>query len=253
MKYAIFSDVHANYEALQAVLTDFNQQGVHRYVFVGDIVGYGAEPRECIASLQDLVRHKRCVCVAGNHDYAVAGINSYEHYNIYAQESIQWTQQQLKKTDMEFLAQLPLVERVPIRENSAQQQMFTIVHANLIDPAQWGYILDIDDAYPNFKILKDAFCFIGHSHKPIIFVEDQFIDWFIQDEMEMADTAKYIINIGSVGQPRDGNPDACYVIFDDESSRIEIRRVAYNISKTQEKIIRAGLPPILAERLSVGK
>ena len=253
MKYAIFSDVHANYEAMQAVLADAEQQGAQRYAFVGDIVGYGAEPRECIARLQDLLQHKRCICVAGNHDYAVAGTCRYEHYNVYARESINWTRQQLGKSELEFLAQLPLVNWMSMREYLGEDQLLTIVHANLVDPVEWGYILDIDEAYPNFKILSDQLCFIGHSHKPIIFLENQFVDWFIQDKIEMEKNTKYIINVGSVGQPRDGNPDACYVMFDDETNRIAVRRVVYDIPKAQEKIFRAGLPAVLAERLSIGK
>ena len=260
MRYALFSDVHANYQAFQSILKDSEQERVQRYVFIGDIVGYGAEPKACIAQLRDLMKRRECISVAGNHDYAVAGTSSYEQYNVYAQESIEWTKKQLDEEEREFLIQLPLVRRVPLHEQhkehgriSVATRTFTVVHANLVAPEQWGYILDIDDAHPSFMLMEDQLCFIGHSHKPLVFVENEFIDWFIEDKVEIQKDTKYIINIGSVGQPRDGNPDACYAILDDETHCVEIRRVAYDISKAQEKILNTTLPRILADRLSVGK
>jgi len=243
MKYGLFSDVHANLEAFQSVIDALRKEKVDRYVFLGDIVGYGADPKKCIELLKSLIKEHHCQCVAGNHDYAVCDLTSAENYNQSAREAIEWTKAQLDKGDMEFLAQLPLVERI---------DNFTIVHANLISPKDWAYIFDIDDASPNFKLCADPVCFIGHSHKSIIFKAKDSMDWLVTDKVNIEDDTKYIINIGSVGQPRDGNPKSSFAVYDTENARVEIHRIGYDISAAQEKIINAGLPKILASRLSSG-
>jgi diadenosine tetraphosphatase ApaH/serine/threonine PP2A family protein phosphatase len=123
----------------------------------------------------------------------------------------------------------------------------------LTAPQEWGYIFDIDDAYPNFRILEDQICFIGHSHRPVVFTADDIVDCFLEERIIIQKEIKYIINIGSVGQPRDGNPKSSYAIYDTDEGLVEIRRLSYNIKRVQEKIIQAGLPRILAERLSIGR
>jgi len=244
MKYGLVSDIHANLEAFEAVLGALEQERVDRYVFVGDIVGYGAEPKRCLGILKNLVKDPGCVCVAGNHDSSVCGLSGSEYYNMYARQSIYWTQRQLDDDDMKFLKQLKLVE---------QEDHFTVVHANLMDPGSWGYVLDIDDAFPNFKLLDDPVCFIGHSHKPVVFTASEMVDRGMADKITIEKGKKYIINIGSVGQPRDGNPKACFGVYDQDAATIEIRRVAYDVATAQKKILDAGLPRFLAERLSLGK
>jgi len=244
MKYGLISDIHANVEAFSVVLGELKAEKVDRFIFLGDIVGYGANPHECLGMLQDLIKDPGCLYVAGNHDSSVCGLSGTENYNPYARESIFWTQHQLDAADMKFLSQMKLVE---------QEENFTIVHANLINPLGWGYIMDIDDAYPNFKLFDDQICFIGHSHKPVVFAANEIVDWYLKEKFPIEKKHKYIINVGSVGQPRDGNPKACYGIYDTTTSIIEIKRVSYDIEKAQKKIIDAGLPRLLAQRLSVGQ
>ena len=244
MKYGIMSDIHANWEAFQTVLEALKKEGVDRYVFVGDIVGYGADPKKCLGMLRELVKDPGCLCVAGNHDSSICGLSGTEYYNMYARQSIYWTQRQIDDDDKKFLSQLKLVE---------QEDGFTIVHANLMDPGSWGYVFDIDDAFPNFKLLDDRLCFIGHSHKPVVFTAGEMVDWGLQEKIVIEKDKKYIINVGSVGQPRDGNPKACFAVYDTASATVKIRRVAYDIAAAQKKIIAAGLPRFFAERLNLGK
>ena len=129
MKYGLFSDIHSNLEAFQAVMDFFEKAGVDRYAFIGDIVGYGANPKECIALLRKLVHEKKCFCVAGNHDYAVCGRSGTERYVRYAKEAVEWTKKQLDQADLEFLSQMKLTEKT---------DHFTMVHANLEAPEEWG-------------------------------------------------------------------------------------------------------------------
>ncbi|MDP2653135.1 MAG: metallophosphoesterase family protein [Candidatus Omnitrophota bacterium] len=269
MKYSIISDIHGNQEAFDAVLEDARRQGAEHFVFLGDIVGYGAEPGACIARLRELIRSPGCICVAGNHDYAVSGKSPRDQYNTYARESVEWTKKQLTSEECGFLDRLPLTERIPLAQGRPSGSPgrgtasggrpapdtggFRAVHANLVAPGEWGYILDIDDAHPNFLLLEEQVCFIGHSHKPLIFLEGDFIDWFQEDSFRLEPGVRYIINAGSVGQPRDGNPRASYAIFDDSALTVDIRRVEYDIPRAQQKIIKAGLPRMLADRLSIGK
>ncbi len=191
-----------------------------------------------------MIKESDCACIAGNHDYAVCGLSGMENFNTYAQTAVDWTKKQLNDSDMEFLAQLKLVQRI---------DNFTIVHANLTAPQKWGYIFDIDDAYPNFKALREQICFIGHSHKPIVFAAADMVNWFVEKKIILQENTRYIINIGSVGQPRDGNFKSSFAVYDSEAGLVEIRRLSYDVKITQEKIIKAGLPKILAERLSIGK
>jgi len=244
VRYGLFSDVHANSEAFRAVLDALSREGVDRYVFVGDIVGYGAEPKECIRLLGELIENKGCVCVAGNHDYAVCHKSNHDRYTRYAREAVEWTRTKLDGKEMDFLASLDLV---------SQTDDFKIVHASLDDPAQWSYILDIDDAYPNFKLFDQPICFTGHSHKPIVFQAADHVDWTLDAKLRLDPGAKYIVNIGSVGQPRDGNPQSAFAVYDTVSATIEIKRVDYDIASAQKKIVDAGLPIWLAERLKIGK
>ncbi len=244
MRYGLFSDVHANTDAFRAVLESLKGERIDRYIFGGDIVGYGAEPKECIRLLRDLIETEGCICVAGNHDYAVCHKSNHDRYTRYAREAVEWTRTKLDQAEMDFLAGLELV--------SATEHL-TVVHASLDDPAQWSYILDIDDAYPNFKFFQQVICFTGHSHKPIVFKADDNVDWSLDATFTLQPGAKYIVNIGSVGQPRDGNPRAAFAVYDTDSSTVEIKRVDYDIASAQKKIVDAGLPVWLAERLKIGK
>lgn len=244
MKYGIFSDVHSNLEAFKVVLDVLREEGIDRYLFLGDLVGYSADPKECISLFKDFMADKECISVGGNHDYAVSGLTDYSNYEPNAQRAIEWTRNILEESDKEFLADMKLVERV---------EDITLVHASLYKPKEWWYIFDIDDAYPCFKLLETPICFNGHSHRPVVFIAGEMVDWIVENDIILEKDMRYIINVGSVGQPRDGNPDASFAVYDTETRRIQIKRVKYDVVKAQEKIIAAGLPRILAERLSFGK
>jgi len=244
MKYGIFSDVHANLEAFNAVVAALKNEDLDGYVFLGDIVGYGADPKKCLELLRELIDKSNCQCIAGNHDHAVCGLTDTTHYNKNAKISIEWTEEQLDDDEIDFLLQIPLMY---------ENESFAAVHANLIAPKDWGYILDIDDAHENFKKLKQQICFIGHSHFPIIFVQSKGVEVVYEEVIPIKSDEKIIVNVGSVGQPRDGNPKASFALLDLDRHVVEIRRIDYDIESAQKKIIKAGLPSELAGRLSIGK
>jgi len=244
MKYGSISDIHANTQAFDAVLAMAQRAGVEKYIFLGDAVGYGADPAACLARLRKLQKSPGCLCVAGNHDFAVAGRTHTRNYSINAVKAIDWTKTVLSPEDISLIGGWPMV----LEDND-----LTAVHANLHDPASWGYILDIDDADPNFQKLKNKICFVGHSHRPVVFESGKTVDWFLEEQFQLKDKSRYIVNAGSVGQPRDGDPRACFVIYDTDKQVIEFRRAAYDITTAQQRIIQAGLPRMLAERLAQGK
>lgn len=240
MKYGLISDIHGNLEALKKVLEILSEEGVDKYICLGDIVGYGANPRECIKEVKKL----KAVCIAGNHDWAGIGETDIEFFNPYAKEAILWTQQELKKRDKDYLKSLPLAKVV---------DDFTIVHATLDEPEEWKYFYSTYHAHKNFQILTTPLCFVGHSHIPIIFLEKDYCTYSKTSELQLEEDYKYIVNIGSVGQPRDGDPRASFAIYDNEEKKVVIKRVDYDIKTAQEKILEAELPPILAERLAFGE
>jgi len=244
MKYGLFSDVHGNLEAFQVVLAELAGAGVDRYLFLGDLVGYGADARACVRLLKDLGARHDCLCIAGNHDFAVCGRTSYDHYSRSAQIAIEWTKKELDPADMDLLASFKLV---------AETEHCILAHANFVAPEQWDYIFDIDDAELNFKSFRQSLGFVGHSHKPVVFSSGAIVDWSICSDVCLKKNERYIINVGSVGQPRDGDPRASFAIYDQEAETVQIRRVAYDVALTQDKIRRAGLPAMLADRLASGK
>lgn len=244
MRFGLFSDVHANLEAFQAVAGSLRREKIDQYVFLGDLVGYGADPRACVQLLRELKKEKPCFCLAGNHDYAVAGKAPQDKFVLHARVAVRWTQQILGKNDLNFLAAFLL---------EARTAYFMAVHASPVNPWQWLYIMDTDEASQNFQAFTEPICFIGHSHVPVVFSLGETIDRFIQQNIFIEKGKRYIINIGSVGQPRDGNPHAAFAIYDTRQSQVSIRRVVYDVASAQGKIIKAGLPGILADRLSCGK
>ncbi len=244
MKYAIISDIHSNLEAFYKVIEAVKEEKVNKYLFVGDIVGYGANPSECIAELKKL----DCIAVAGNHDWGTVELTSIENFNSYAQEAIKWTIEKLHKKDKEFLKSLTLVQKI---------DDITLVHSTLEQPEKWEYIRSTFQAHKSIDLQETTIVFAGHSHVPITFWETAGIKGptrFTKEEtIKIQDGYKYFINVGSVGQPRDGNPKSSYAIYDKENKVVEIKRVEYDIKKTQEKIFDAGLPRSLGERLELGE
>ena len=244
MRYAIISDIHSNLEALTAVMANIDRDPVDEIACLGDLIGYGASPKPCI----DLVRSKCKKVVIGNHDHAVIGLTNKEYFNPNAKQAVEWTAKKLSKPDFDFFASLPMT----IRENKI---IFT--HASLHKPSEWGYILDEYEAEECFRIMDDAFItFIGHSHIPLAFEYGpgpyvKFLGFF--NHLTLNPSCRYIINVGSVGQPRDGINQASYVLYDSEKFSIDLVRTAYDIKTAQKKILEAGLPEFLAERIQYGR
>lgn len=239
-KYAVISDVHSNLEALRAVLNDIEKEKIKKVLFIGDVVGYGPDPVKCI----ELIR-KRCIySVAGNHDWAVIGYTPSDYFNYNARVAIEWTKEQLAEDDFKFLRSLSIVKVL-------EKEGVFLVHASPKEPDAWNYILSLYDAEINFQYFKERICLIGHSHVPFIIETLPSGEIVLhREEIEFKESCRYIINVGSVGQPRDGNPDAAYAIINDKYARII--RVRYDIEKTQKKMEKAGLPEFLIERLSKG-
>lgn len=247
MRYAIISDIHSNLEALQAVLKTIEQEKIDKIVCLGDVVGYGPDPNECI----ELVQQNCEIILRGNHDFACIESSELFYFNQYAAKAVEWTVTVLSEKNLQFLAGLQLVEKL--------ENMF-LVHANPFEPELWDYILTLEEAIFNFSRFNDnaQICFIGHSHHPIIFIEylenkDEKYNQRLVNQIQIDEKCRYIINVGSVGQPRDNNPDAAFGIVDTTTQQYELKRVRYDIKKTFHKMISAGLPQFLADRLLIGK
>lgn len=240
MRIALFGDIHANLEALEAVLVDADNQGVTDYVCLGDIVGYNADPAACL----EIIRKIDCPTVKGNHDHDAAGNHSLEAMNPVAATALEWTRTQLTDEQRRWLIRLRMVRQV---------HDFTIVHSTLDQPANWNYVTNRFDAMANFSYQFTQACFHGHTHVPRVYAKSDRVNEVPAESIAIENGIKYFINIGSVGQPRDGDWRACYAIYDLETNLITFRRVEYDIKTTQKKIIAAGLPVMLAERIQEGR
>ena len=244
MKIGIISDIHSNSEALNSVLENIKE--VDEFICLGDIVGYGADPNYCIEKIKGL----NCRCIGGNHDFAVTGKVNINYFNYAARAVILWTSLQLKKENFNFL--LNLRKKIKLKDN-----VFA-VHGSPQDPLL-EYILDKDTASFIFSKYDFKIYFIGHSHLAgcFSFNEDNnkidYNNFSNGGYIEISKNKRYIINCGSVGQPRDGNPRASYGIYDLKYNTVNIYRVSYPINLTKGKIINAGLPGSLADRLSYGR
>ena len=240
MKIALFGDIHANWEALETVLADADEQGCDSYVCLGDVVGYNADPVKCL----EKIREMGCPVVKGNHDEDAGGEHSLEMMNPTAAEALQWTRDQLSSEQREWLARMRMVRQV---------EDFTIVHSTLDQPNVWNYVTNKFDAMSNFSYQFTQVCFHGHTHVPRVFVRGSRVQEVTPDSVAIEPGMKYFINAGSVGQPRDGEWKASYCIYDTDNKIVTFRRLEYDIETTQKKILDAGLPKILADRLSQGR
>jgi predicted phosphodiesterase len=240
MKYAIIADIHANLEAFEVVLQDIKEQNCTHFACLGDVVGYNANPKECL----DIVRRMNIPCVKGNHDEYCSNDNNMEGFNPHAAQAVSWTRQQLTEEDRAWLRELKYLRLVA---------SFTIVHATLDGPQRWGYVFDKLAAAASFTYQNTPVCFFGHTHVPVAFIRDSVVRGGTYSKFKVEPGRKYFVNVGSVGQPRDGNPKAAYVVYDMDEGSIELRRLDYDIPKAQKKILDVGLPPRLAERLSMGR
>lgn len=237
MRVAIFSDIHSNLEALEAVLADMETQRVDAKLCLGDIVGYSANPAECV----DRILGMEIPTLLGNHDQVVTLDDSLEGYNDLAKEGILYSRKQLAPRHLRFLEKRPL---------TYECDGVSYVHSSLYQPDAWIYVLSYHEATLNFQAQRTPVAFCGHTHQPVIFEQNQPVRAYLSvRKVRLQPNRSYLINVGSVGQPRDGDPRACYGIYDSESRRFEFRRVRYDIESAQKKILEAGLSPILAARL----
>jgi len=240
MRYAIFSDVHGNLEAFNEVLSFYRKENIDKFIFLGDIVGYGANPNECISLLKDLDP----IYVAGNHDWAAIDRLSLEYFNPYAKEAILWAKNKIKVSSLKLLNSFSL---------TFTGDDFFCVHGSPINPGKFSYVSNLDSATINFSGFKQKICFIGHSHKMEAYtLKQDKLSHSTQQIIKIDQKSKHIINVGSVGQPRDGDPRSCVGIYDTNRKIVKLKRLEYNIKKAAGKIIASGLPQRLAERLYQG-
>lgn len=240
MRYAILSDIHGNLEALDAVLADADPRA-DAFLCLGDIVGYGADPVACIERVAERVQ----AVVAGNHEHGVAGLLDLGWFNARARAAAEWTRRCLDDDHRTWLATRPLVLEI---------DGATLVHASPADPAEWDYLVSAEEGYEVFAAFATRVCFVGHSHRPGAWSVGSSGSWHDPGMAEIAlePGRRYLVNVGSVGQPRDRDPRAAYALWDVEDHRVTIKRVPYDLATAQRKILAAGLPSPLAERLSTG-
>ena len=241
MRTAIFSDVHGNLEALEAVHEAGTGLGVDRWICLGDVVGYGADPEACLEIVEDLTT----VTLQGNHDAAVAGVLSDEYFNRDARQAVQWTRERLSAGRRKKLCDLALIHA----GGEASR-----VHAEPCDPQAWRYVCDAVDATAALDVVAQRLLYVGHSHLAFICATAPSVYTAVRLEghLKLAADARYLVNVGSVGQPRDGDPRACFALRDDEADSIELVRVPYDATPARQKIVDAGLPRFLADRLGQG-
>lgn len=241
MKFGIVSDIHANLAALQAVLSLLRAQGATRFICLGDIVGYGPDPNACIEAVRELRGH----VVAGNHDLGAVGRTPTADFNTPAQSALDWTRKQLTRDNRLYLEGLPLTDTCDV---------LRLVHASPSAPDQWEYLFTLREAEDEIDSFDEPVCLVGHTHYPFAVERQRGGDCrLVRHEIfELRPGTKYVINAGSVGQPRDGNPRACCLLFDSHAGTMSFLRAEYDVAATQQKIRDAGLPEFLATRLSTG-
>ncbi len=246
MKYLILSDIHSNQEALSAVLARVKRKRWDKVVFLGDLVGYGANPNQAV----DMVRALKPIqAIRGNHDKVCSGIESGEMFNRVALQAAQWTQQRLTKSNLEWLYRLP---EGPTVVDGA----FAISHGTPID--EDAYIFGEIEALNVFRQTAFPLCFFGHSHFPVVFgLSPDAIHTVLTTSptfrIRLEPGMRYLVNPGSIGQPRDGSPLASFGMYDSDAKTVTIYRVPYRVERTQKKILDAGLPAPLADRLALGR
>jgi diadenosine tetraphosphatase ApaH/serine/threonine PP2A family protein phosphatase len=247
MRYAVLSDVHGNLEALTAVMADAASEGATGVVCLGDIVGYGADPVACIEVLAE-----RAACiVAGNHEHGAVGLLDLRWFNPAASAAALWTRERLGADHQGYLSALPLTSAVGEA---------TCVHASPGRPEEWDYLLSAEDGFRAFADFPTRLCFVGHSHRPALWSqgssgpdhEDLGGPACHDRRVSFLDGRRYIVNVGSVGQPRDRDPRAAYIVWDEDDRSVTLRRVTYDHKAAAAKILRAGLPRMLADRLAHG-
>jgi predicted phosphodiesterase len=242
LRYGVFGDIHGNLHALRAVLKAYETERIDTYLCTGDLVGYGAYPKECIEITRDLCKH----VVAGNHDFAVCGRLTLEFFNSYAKSAVLWTREALPEEDLAYLRSLPLMLQV--------DDFVTLSHATVYDSHTFDYIQTQYDAHLSLQELGTPCGFVGHSHIPITFaLKNDVVSWTMEPTIDLDTCEKVLVNVGSVGQPRDENPMAAYAVLDTDERKIWIKRVEYDVDGAVTAIAKHNLPDILGERLRLGK
>lgn len=242
MRYGIISDIHGNLEAFQAVLGALSNDRIDRYLSIGDVIGYGADPKACIRLVKSL---NPAMLIAGNHEWGVAGLLDLEYFSDTAKAAVISTKSILDGSEIEYLKSFKIFH---------EGDTWTLVHGTLNNPEKFYYMLDYGDAYHTMRLMKTPLCFVGHSHAAgIFYLSNEGIGFTKGPKINIDYSKKYVINAGSIGQPRDFDPRAAYVIYDDEAKTVEIRRVEYDIKTAQGKILKTGLPKDLAFRLAEGR
>jgi diadenosine tetraphosphatase ApaH/serine/threonine PP2A family protein phosphatase len=241
MRFAILSDVHGNLEALEAVLGDAGRAGVDALISLGDVVGYGPDPAACV----EIVRARAEFSLLGNHDAAAAGVASLEDFNEFARWSVEWSAARLDAGQIAWLGSLAYIRR-------AGASLFA--HASPVEPERWHYVHGVADLGEHFAAFSGPLCFVGHSHRPGIYrIAGAAGDARKCGVREtLAQGTRHLVNVGSVGQPRDRDPRACYAIHDEERASVELRRVAYDLERTQAHMRAAGIPAFMIDRLGAG-
>lgn len=241
MRYAVMSDIHSNLEALHAVLDDAAAEGIDEYLYVGDVVGYAADPKACIAVLKSL-RPK--AVVAGNHDWAVIGRLDIEYFNEFAKAALVWTKGILDAEDLHYLRTFQILY---------EGDGITLVHSSLENPENFDYLYNASEVCAMAGLMRTPLCFVGHTHRAGIFCcACERPERVVDNKIKIDYAGKYVINVGSVGQPRDGDPRASYAVYDAGRGMVEIKRIGYDIAAAQGKIVHSGLPGRFAARLSRG-
>ena len=242
MRYIIFSDLHSNLEALNQFQKEIETIAYDKLVCLGDIVGYGADPNPCV----QWVREKADFTIAGNHDWAAVEKTDTTYFNSYAYESCLWTREKLTEENKNFLRSLPL---------DHEEGGVYWVHASPFEPEAWHYVTSKTGAKRYFRHFEAPICFVGHSHRPVILEQtaDGEVNDYVSEFWDIEPEHRYIFNDGSLGQPRDGNPDPSFMIYDSEGKTVKVCRFEYDLNSAQDKIRENGLPVYLAERLAQGR
>lgn len=237
MRIALFSDIHSNLEALETAVACARKRGIDRFVILGDTVGYGANPNECF----EWTAKNAAVNLLGNHEKAVVDTVLRESFNPMAHEAIVWTEGKMDKTFKSKIPDLPY---------TCVEPKITFVHGSPNEPEKFHYLMSASDAETSFKELTTPVCFVGHTHVPSCFCEGKHsAERLVPGVLTLEKGERYILNPGSVGQPRDRDPRLAFGLYDEEKSAFEIIRLAYDNVKAANKIRKAGLPRYLADRL----
>ncbi len=241
MRLALISDIHANLEALETALTDIRAKAIENIACLGDIINYGANPNECL----NMTRRVAKIIIQGNHEAALASDRVASTFNPNAFQAILWTRKQISEEDRRILSSLPFT-------HVAEEYM--LVHGTLETPEEFEYLFDPADALRNFPYMTAPVCFYGHTHTPMLFSQkDRRALHLTAGKYPLSRENRYMINVGSIGQPRDHDPRLGYMIFDAAAFSVELVRLNYDIDTAAGKIKKAGLPTFLAERLRCGQ